>query len=163
MSERNLLAVSIDHTEYGWKFGMPCVLWGHRTRDDEKRSFGGYTLYPNCAEIYSLEEWQKSGYGNGEWIILDFDNIYTVKKIKIVNGLVNKKNGYYNNNRPKSLTLQFSDGSSQKINLEDNNTGYQVVNINAVETSYVKFVIDSVYYGTKYDDTCIADIEILGY
>ena len=104
-----------------------------------------------------------SGYGNGEWIILDFDNIYTVKKIKIVNGLVNKKNGYYNNNRPKSLTLQFSDGSSQKINLEDNNTGYQVVNINAVETSYVKFVIDSVYYGTKYDDTCIADIEILGY
>ena len=23
--------------------------------------------------------------------------------------------------------------------------------------------IDSVYYGTKYDDTCIADIEILGY
>ena len=101
-----------------------------------------------------------SGYGNGEWIILDFDNIYTVKKIKIVNGLVNKKNGYYNNNRPKSLTLQFSDGSSQKINLEDNNTGYQVVNINAVETSYVKFVID---YGTKYDDTCIADIEILGY
>ena len=104
-----------------------------------------------------------SGYGNGEWIILDFDNIYTVKKIKIVNGLVNKKNGYYNNNRPKSLTLQFSDGSSQKINLEDNNTGYQVVNINAVETSYVKFVIDSVYYGTKYDDTCIADIELLGY
>ena len=104
-----------------------------------------------------------SGYGNGEWIRLDFDNIYTVKKIKIVNGLVNKKNGYYNNNRPKSLTLQFSDGSSQKINLEDNNTGYQVVNINAVETSYVKFVIDSVYYGTKYDDTCIADIEILGY
>ena len=104
-----------------------------------------------------------SGYGNGEWIILDFDNTYTVKKIKIVNGLVNKKNGYYNNNRPKSLTLQFSDGSSQKINLEDNNTGYQVVNINAVETSYVKFVIDSVYYGTKYDDTCIADIEILGY
>ena len=104
-----------------------------------------------------------SGYGNGEWIILDFDNIYTVKKIKIVNGLVNKKNGYYNNNRPKSLTLQFSDGSSQNINLEDDNIGYQVVNINKVETSYVKFVIDSVYYGTKYDDTCIADIEILGY
>lgn len=104
-----------------------------------------------------------SRYGNGEWIRLDFDNIYTVKKIKIVNGLVNKKNGYYNNNRPKSLTLQFSDGSSQNINLEDDNTGYQVVNINKVETSYVKFVINSVYYGTKYDDTCIADIEILGY
>ena len=27
-TERNLLAVSIKHTEYRWKFGMPCVLWG---------------------------------------------------------------------------------------------------------------------------------------
>ena len=88
-----------------------------------------------------------SGYGNGEWIILDFDNIYTVKKIKIVNGLVNKKNGYYNNNRPKSLTLQYP----------------FFLFTRPLETSYVKFVIDSVYYGTKYDDTCIADIEILGY
>lgn len=65
MNERNLLAVSIKHTEYRWRFGMPCVLWGRRTKDDEKRSFGGYTLYPNNAEIYSLTEWQKSEYGNG--------------------------------------------------------------------------------------------------
>lgn len=37
MSERNLVAVSIKHTEFRWKFGMPCWLWGHRTKDDEKR------------------------------------------------------------------------------------------------------------------------------
>ena len=35
--ERNLVAVSIKHTEYRWKFGKPCILWGHRTKDDEKR------------------------------------------------------------------------------------------------------------------------------
>ena len=63
MSERNLVAISIKHTEWRWKFGMPCWLWGHRTKDEEKRSFGGYTQYPNHAEVYSLEEWQKSGYG----------------------------------------------------------------------------------------------------
>ena len=63
MTERNLLAVSIKHTEYRWKFGMPCVLWGHRTKGEERRSFGGYTLYPKNAELYSLDEWQKSGYG----------------------------------------------------------------------------------------------------
>lgn len=66
MAERKLLAVSIKHTEYRWKFGMPCVLWGHRTKDDERRSFGGYTLYPANAELYSLEEWQESGYGSGD-------------------------------------------------------------------------------------------------
>ena len=71
MNERNLVAISIKHTEYKWKFGMPCVLWGHRTKDDEKRSFGGYTQYPNHAEIYSLEEWKKSGYAKVEWMKVD--------------------------------------------------------------------------------------------
>ena len=70
MNERNLVAVSIKHTEYKWKFGMPCVLWGHRTKDDEKRSFGGYTMFPNEAEVYSLKEWQRA-YPNCEWIKTD--------------------------------------------------------------------------------------------
>jgi hypothetical protein len=51
MSERNLVAVSVKHTMYRWKFGMPVVLWGHRTEDNERRSFGGYTPYPNNAEV----------------------------------------------------------------------------------------------------------------
>ena len=71
MNERNLVAVSIKHTEYRWKFGMPCVLWGHRTQDHAKRSFGGYTIYPNHAEVYSIKEWQESGYANAEWMKTD--------------------------------------------------------------------------------------------
>jgi hypothetical protein len=66
MEERNLVAVSIKHTIYGWKFGMPCWLWGCRTKDEEERSFAGYTQFPNNAEAYSLEERQKSGYGAGD-------------------------------------------------------------------------------------------------
>lgn len=41
--------------------------------------------------------------------------------------------------------------------------GYQIVDITPVKSDYVKFTIDSVYYGSKYNDTCIGDIEILGY
>lgn len=63
---RNLVAISIKHTEYKWKFGMPCWLWGHRTKDEEKRSYGGYTQFIHNAEIYSLKEWQESGYGKGD-------------------------------------------------------------------------------------------------
>lgn len=44
MSERNLVAVSIKHTEYRWKFGKPCILWGHRTKDDES---GHLEVTPN--------------------------------------------------------------------------------------------------------------------
>ena len=59
MAKRNLLAISVKHTIYRWKFGMPCVLWGHRTQDDEKRSFGGYTQFPERAELYTIEEFRE--------------------------------------------------------------------------------------------------------
>lgn len=71
MGKRNLVAVSIKHTEYKWKFGKPCVLWGHRTKDEEERSFGGYTEFPNNAEVYSLEEWQNSSYSGVDWMKTD--------------------------------------------------------------------------------------------
>lgn len=65
MTKRNLVAVSIKHTlgDYydgkRWKFGMPFVLWGsNRTKDDEERSFSGYTRYLNHAELYSLSDWE---------------------------------------------------------------------------------------------------------
>lgn len=42
---RKYIAISIKHTEYRWKYGKPCTLWGCcRTADDEKRCFSGYTL-----------------------------------------------------------------------------------------------------------------------
>ena len=64
-SKRHLIAISIKHTEYKWKFGMPCVLWGYKqTKDDEKRCFADYTQYPNKAEVYSLKDWHESGYGD---------------------------------------------------------------------------------------------------
>ena len=64
MAERNLIAISIKHTEYRWKFGMPCVLWGHRTQENERRSFRGYTIFPERAELYALGDFEAAGYGN---------------------------------------------------------------------------------------------------
>ena len=56
-NKRKYIAISIKHTEYKWKFGLPCTLWGyHRTKDDEKRCFGGYTEDIRSAELYSIEE-----------------------------------------------------------------------------------------------------------
>ena len=63
---RNLVAVSIKHSIHNWKFGKPCILWGNRTKNEEKRCFSGYTQFLNIAEVYSLKEWQESGYGKGD-------------------------------------------------------------------------------------------------
>jgi hypothetical protein len=38
------------------------LFWGYKTKDNEKRSFGGYTSDFNACEKYTLEEIQKSSY-----------------------------------------------------------------------------------------------------
>lgn len=48
-----------------------CLLfWGHKTNDDEKRSFGGYTSDIEKCERYSIEDLEKCDYNfplyNGE-------------------------------------------------------------------------------------------------
>lgn len=105
-----------------------------------------------------------SGPGYGEGITLYLDSVHTVKQLKIVNGLVNSSDGYYKNNRVASIMITFPDGTSQIANLSDDNTGYQVINLSQpVQTSCLTITIDSVYSGYKYDDTCIAEVVVLGY
>lgn len=70
MSTRNLVAVSIKHSEFRWKFGMPCWLWGERTAANSQRSFAGYTVYPNDAEVYTLEDFANK-YSDCPWIKFD--------------------------------------------------------------------------------------------
>ena len=76
MTARNLVAVSIKHSEYTfgvkWKFGMRLVLWGERqTPDDQPRSFAGYTRYLDRAERYSLQDWKDSSYHNDSIMKID--------------------------------------------------------------------------------------------
>ena len=43
-------------------FGGALLFWGHRTNDNENRSFGGYTSdFSNC-ELYTLEEIENKHY-----------------------------------------------------------------------------------------------------
>jgi hypothetical protein len=76
MTKRNLVAVSVKHSEYSfgkkWKFGMRLVLWGeYRTDDNQPRSFAGYTWYLDNAERYSLQDWADSSYHNGSIMKID--------------------------------------------------------------------------------------------
>lgn len=60
-TKRKFLAVSVKHSEYKWKFGMPLILWGwKRTEDHELRCFSNYTQFLQKAELYSIEEFKKT-------------------------------------------------------------------------------------------------------
>lgn len=104
-----------------------------------------------------------SGDGIGQYIKFSSENTFTIDKIDIINGLSKSEKTYKNNNRIKKVTIEFSDGSKQIHELEDNNMDYQTINIGNVSTNSVKIIIEEVYtYGRVYEDTCISEVAIYG-
>ena len=58
------------------------------------------------------------------------------------------------------LELEFSDGSTERILLQDMASGFQEFALERHVTSYVKVKIISTYEGSKYEDTVISEIEL---
>lgn len=100
------------------------------------------------------------GSGIGEIIRLDCSNLTQINVLKIKNGATIDEDTYYNNNRVKEMIVEFSDGTAYTLNLDDACLDYQTFEFEKiVYTESISFVIEDVYYGSKYDDTCITDIE----
>lgn len=101
----------------------------------------------------------KSGYGIGEWIEITAE--YEFSTIKIMNGYVNpaKPKLYAENSRVKKATLILDDSYSQTIEFND---WVELFSFKLDKSaSKVRIVIDEVYEGTKYDDTCITAIGVV--
>lgn len=66
--DRKYLAVSIKHSYVDWKTKEQVLyFWGYkRTQDNEPRCFCDYTLDPDQAELYSLDDWKK--YIDSSWM-----------------------------------------------------------------------------------------------
>gem|GEM_PF-670384 len=75
-----------------------------------------------------------------------------VKKIKIINGLSYDKKTYSENNRIKTIS---SKENTQDITFKDNVTESQVAPWNEMD-----FYVSSIYKGSKYDDTCISELDL---
>jgi len=70
------------------------------------------------------------------------------------------------NNRLKRATLFFSNGEQIELNFADTRGIQRIPLARApgpgIETTFIKLVIEEVYAGSRYDDTCIAEIEVWG-
>lgn len=106
--------------------------------------------------------WVEGGDGNGEGesLTFTFGDLYAVSDIKIWNGYQKSEDLYYKNARPAELELEFSDGSTEQISLQDMASGFQEFALERHVTSYVKVKIVSTYDGSKYEDTVISEIEL---
>ena len=101
------------------------------------------------------------GQGIGEWIELRLGSIRQVRSLEISNGY-NKGARYQENGRIRSVTAHFSGGETRTFTLEDH-PGPQSVEVGDVRTSTVRLVINTTYAGTRWEDTALGDIRVIGF
>jgi tetratricopeptide (TPR) repeat protein len=96
--------------------------------------------------------------GIGEWAELSFDGPVQINSLTLTNGYAKNDVTFKNNNRINNATLIFSDGSKQQISLKDTMEP-QKINVNK-KSRTVRLIIDAVYKGIKYDDTCLSGMDV---
>ena len=101
------------------------------------------------------------GDGQGEWIMLSSGTPFTFSGVMIGAGYQKDASVYEKNGRPVSLIMECSDGTSwQLTNLYD--WGGSLIPLGrTVTATWVRFTIGDVETGTKYQDTCISEIQLM--
>lgn len=111
----------------------------------------------------SKTSWQEGvdGDGIGESVHLKLAKQYMVKYMSFRLGNWNSSEYYEYNNRPKELEITAGD-VTQTVTFPDGQVEYWVEFSKEYPVSEIDVVIRSVYEGSKWDDTCIAEIGIYG-
>lgn len=96
------------------------------------------------------------GPGIGEWIRFDFDREITLHRILWQPGYFKSPAIWNQNNRLATVRAEFSDGTSRQLNFTDRMDS-QKMDVGAVRTRWVKFVITAVHYGSD-PDTAVSEV-----
>jgi hypothetical protein len=104
--------------------------------------------------------WQEGagGTGEGEWIQFSFEQPVTVVRLDIANGYQRDDRRFLGNPRIERLRVEYDDGSSQILLLEDEQ-GYQSFDLEPTETQRLRLVIESVYPGERWEDASMSAIQ----
>jgi hypothetical protein len=107
-----------------------------------------------------------SGPGVGEWIELTFPGTIEVHSVGLDVGYDRDAGIFGKNNRIKKVTLVFSGGEEVELGFADERGVQTIPLVRApgpnIETTSVRVVIEEVFSGSTYDDTCLAEIEVWG-
>jgi len=108
-----------------------------------------------------------AGPGVGQWLMLSFPGTIEVHSVGLDVGYDKNADIFAKNNRIKRATLIFSNGDRVELGFADRRgmqTGFPWFRGPGqnIQTTYVKVVVEEVFPGWKYDDTCLAEIEVWG-
>lgn len=142
----------VQQREKNYKFVASSALYDDTQKYPVENIFDNN---PNSAWVKG-----KPGDGIGEWIEVGFEPEFTLSQIKIINGYAKSKEIYSANNRVKKVVVNFSNGKSQEFILLDGTLGFQALKLpKPVKVDSLKITIKDIYQGTKYNDTCISEIQ----
>jgi hypothetical protein len=127
---------------------------GHLTEDAD----GTYTV-ANTWDMLNDTMWcenQKDGDGTGAWIEYRFGSSVRVGKLMLLNGNAYDTTFWRKSNRATNLTLTFSDGSTEALEVKDF-IMLQTLRFPARSTTSVRITFDAVKQGTEYNDLCVSE------
>jgi phosphate transport system substrate-binding protein len=100
------------------------------------------------------------GSGIGESITITFKDTTSAAGFVLKNGY-GQLEYYGKNNRVKSFKIVFDGNYTETVAIRDSINFEQYLFKSPVRCSKIQFIINDIYPGTQYDDTCIAEIRFL--
>ncbi|MDR2922809.1 MAG: substrate-binding domain-containing protein [Treponema sp.] len=113
----------------------------------------------------SWQSWAEASQGNGvgeyfTLILSEYNYTETITGFALKNGYGNI-DYFVKNNRVKAFKIYIDGTYTETIAVKDSVSFEQYYFKKPVECKTIRFVIDDVYAGTMYNDTCIAEIALL--
>ena len=89
-----------------------------------------------------------------------------IKGLRIINGFAKNNNLYMSNNQVKTIVIKGYDNASIKPSFEKTwnlkqTIDYQIIKFDFPDCDQLEIESTEIYKGTKYNDTCIAEFDIL--
>ncbi len=103
----------------------------------------------------------ESGGGLGSWVLAEFAEAQTVAMVTVWAGNWYNTEYWGHYNRPKTLLLEFADGSTEELTLTDEQKAQQFKLKAPKSTTSVKFRLKAIYSG-KGVDTAISEVKFYG-
>jgi hypothetical protein len=100
-----------------------------------------------------------AGTGVGQWVRLEFDQTIPIIRIDIANGYQKDADTFAAYERVKSIGLQYSDNSTQVVELLDTE-GLQVIQPAVKETRWIKLTILSVYPTNQFENAALSEVQV---
>jgi len=103
-------------------------------------------------------EGNKSNDGAGEWLEVHFQGSKKISKMNICTGVCQMLGTLHKDtNAPTKVTVSFSDGSSQTVDLADKSLP-QSIPLTPRNAEWARVTIDGVRKGKQFDDACISEL-----